>query len=122
MLYALLCYNNEAAVCGLSKEEDEAMMGRVRAAEEKIVAKSSFGPRLRLMPTTAATFVKAGQDPMVIDGPFAETKEQLLGFWIVDCASLEDAIEAGRHLAREREFGGIEVRPISAYLPPSEAK
>ena len=93
MLYALLCYNNEAAVCGLSKEDDEAMMSRVRAAEEKIVARSKFGPRLRLMPTTAATFVKAGQDPLVIDGPFAETKEQLLGFWIVDCASLEDAIE-----------------------------
>ena len=117
MLYALLCYNSEAAVCGLSKEEDDAMMTRVRAAEAKILAKNSFGPRLRLMPTTAATFVKAGQDPMVIDGPFAETKEQLLGFWVVDCASLEDAIEAGKHLAREREFGGIEVRPISAYAP-----
>lgn len=121
MLYALLCYNNEAAVCGLSREEDEAMMGRVKAAEEKIAARSTFGPRLRLMPTTAATFVRAGQDPLVVDGPFAETKEQLLGFWIVDCASLEDAIEAGRHLAREREFGGIEVRPVSAYLPPAEA-
>lgn len=120
MLYALLCYNNEAAVCGLSKEEDDAMMERVRAAEAKITRKSSFGPRLRLMPTTAATFVKAGQDPLVVDGPFAETKEQLLGFWIVDCASLEEAIEAGKHLAREREFGGIEVRPISAFIPQQE--
>lgn len=120
MLYALLCYNNEAAVCGLSREEDDAMMQRVRGAEAKIVQKSTFGPRLRLMPTTAATFVKAGEDPTVIDGPFAETKEQLLGFWIVDCATLDDAIEAGKHLAREREFGGIEVRPISAYLPPQE--
>lgn len=121
MLYALLCYNNEAAVCGLSRAEDEAMMRRVQAAEAKITEKSRFGPRLRLMPTTAATFVKAGQDPMVVDGPFAETKEQLLGFWIVDCASLDEAIEAGKHLAREREFGGIEVRPISLYLPPAEA-
>ena len=120
MLYALLCYNNEAAVCGLSKEEDEAMMVRVRAAEDKIAARSTFGPRLRLMPTTAATFVKAGQDPGVLDGPFAETKEQLLGFWVVDCASLEDAIVAAKHLAREREFGGIEVRPISAYSPSTE--
>lgn len=121
MLYALLCYNNEAAVCGLPKEEDDAMMERVRGAEAKILQKSKFGPRLRLMPTTAATFVRAGQDPMVVDGPFAETKEQLLGFWVVDCASLEEAIEAGKHLAREREFGGIEVRPISAYASPSEA-
>lgn len=120
MLYALLCYNDEASVCGLSRDEDEAMMVRVRAAEDKITAKARFGPRLRLMPTTAATFVKAGQDPVVLDGPFAETKEQLLGFWVVDCASLEDAIDAARHLAREREFGGIEVRPISAYLPPPE--
>jgi len=96
------------------------MMVRVRAAEDKIAARSTFGPRLRLMPTTAATFVKAGQDPVVLDGPFAETKEQLLGFWVVDCASLEDAIVAAKHLAREREFGGIEVRPISAYSPPTE--
>lgn len=117
MLYALLCYNNEAAVWGLSREEDEAMMQRVRGAEAKILEKNRFGPRLRLMPTTAATFVKAGEDPVVLDGPFAETKEQLLGFWIVDCASLEDAIEAGKHLAREREFGGIEVRPISVFVP-----
>jgi hypothetical protein len=117
MLYALLCYNNEAAVCGLSRDEDEAMMARVRGAEAKILEKGRFGPRLRLMPTTAATFVKAGKDPLVIDGPFSETKEQLLGFWVLDCASLEEAIEAGKHLAREREFGGIEIRPISAYVP-----
>lgn len=118
MLYALLCYNNEAAVCGLSPEEDAQMMAGVRRAEEKILERGKFGPRLRLMPTTAATFVKAGKDPLVIDGPFAETKEQLLGFWIIECDSLEDAIEAGKHLAREREYGGIEVRPISAYNPP----
>ena len=121
MLYALLCYNNESAVCGLSREEDDAMMERVRGAEARIRKKSTFGPRLRLMPTTAATFVRAGADPVVLDGPFAETKDPLLGFWIVDCASLEDAIEAGRHLAREREFGGIEVRPISTFTPQDQS-
>ena len=117
MLYALLCYNNEAAVCGLSKEEDDAMMGRVRAAEEKIVAKSSFGPRLRLMPTTAATFVKAGQDPMVIDGPFAETKEQLLGFYVGDCKSLDQALETARELAAANPGGSYEIRPIGYFAP-----
>lgn len=117
MLYALLCYNNEAALCALSPEEDAKMMAGVSRAMDRIRERSKLGPSLQLMPTTAATFVKAGKDPLVIDGPFAETKEQLLGFWIVDCDTLEEAIEAGKHLAREREYGGIEVRPIQAFYP-----
>ncbi|WP_157016304.1 YciI family protein [Mesorhizobium xinjiangense] len=115
MRYALLCYNSEAMVSHLPKADEEAMMARVRAAETKISERARIGPSLRLMPTTAATTVKAGDDPLVIDGPYAETKEQLLGFWIIECESHEDAIEAGRLLAREREVGGIEVRPLLAY-------
>jgi hypothetical protein len=53
----------------------------------------------------------------VVDGPYAETKEQLLGFWIIECDTLDEAIEAGKHLAREREVGGIEVRPLLAFNP-----
>ena len=48
-----------------------------------------------------------------MDGPFAETKEQLLGFWIIDCASLEDAIETARRFASHKQTGAIEIRPVA---------
>lgn len=117
MKYALLCYNSQEKTSCLSEGEEAAMMARVRTAEDRIRQKATIGPSLRLMPTTRASFVKAGEDPMVVDGPYAETKEQLLGFWIIDCDSHEEAVEAGKHLAREREVGGIEVRPLLAFNP-----
>jgi hypothetical protein len=48
-----------------------------------------------------------------MDGPFAETKEQLLGFWIVDCASLEEAIQTARRFASHKQTGAIEIRPVA---------
>jgi hypothetical protein len=73
------------------------------------------------MPTTAATTVRAGAEPLVIDGPFAETKEQLLGFYVIDCATLEEAIEAARLLLAPRVAAGLmsalEVRPIAIFHP-----
>src|SRR3546814_2929215 len=68
------------------------------AVHEKLAAKGRLGPVARLMPTTTATTVRPGHDPLVVDGPFAETKEQLLGFYLVDCATLEEAIEVARSL------------------------
>ena len=84
MLYAMLCYNDEDVVWSWSKEEDDAVMARLRRSSERLPA-GKMGPSLRLLPTTAATTLRKDQDPpLVIDGPFAETKEQLLGFYIVD--------------------------------------
>jgi hypothetical protein len=59
-------------------------------------SRAGSGPVARLLPTTAATTLRKGREEMVIDGPFAETKEQLLGFYIVDCASLEEALDVGK--------------------------
>ena len=57
-------------------------------------------------------------EPLVIDGPFAETKEQFLGFFVVDCMSLEEAIDAARDLARANPgMGSYEIRPIALYKP-----
>jgi hypothetical protein len=62
----------------------------------------------------------------VLDGPFAETKEQLLGFYIIDCATLEEAIEAARQLLAPRMAAGLmsalEVRPISVFFPGTSAQ
>ncbi|HEX6840778.1 MAG TPA: YciI family protein [Stellaceae bacterium] len=79
MLYTILCYNDEDAVWSWSKEEDAAVMARLTAVQDRLVKAGKLGPSLRLLPTTAATTLRKTQDPpLVIDGPFAETKEQLL--------------------------------------------
>jgi hypothetical protein len=75
------------------------------------------------MPTTTATTLRKGGEQLVTDGPFAETKEQLLGFYVVDCASLEDAIETARLLAQAATHGtgAYEIRPIATFDPGSFA-
>ena len=119
MQYAILCYHDEAAVNALTKEQDDALMAELEVVRRKLEAK--LGPIARLMPTTAATTLRAGAEPLVIDGPFAETKEALLGFYVIECASLEEAIEAARDLMAPRMAAGLmstlEIRPISVFFP-----
>ena len=62
----------------------------------------------------------SGQQRTVTDGPFAETKEQLLGFYVLDCSTLEEAIEAARGLINET--GSLEIRPIRWFAPGSGVK
>jgi hypothetical protein len=121
MQYAILCYHDEAAVGNLTREEDDALMAELALVRQQL--KDKLGPVARLMPTTAATTLRAGAEPVVIDGPFAETKEQLLGFYVIDCATLEEAIEATRLLLAPRMAAGLmsalEIRPISVFHPGS---
>jgi hypothetical protein len=121
MLYAILCYHDEAAVGSLTQEEDDALMAELEVVRRQLQDK--LGPVARLMPTTAATTLRAAAEPLVLDGPFAETKEQLLGFYVIDCATLEEAIEAARLLLEPRMAAGLmsalEIRPISVFFPGS---
>jgi hypothetical protein len=118
MLYAILCYDSEDVVGAWSKEEDAAVMERLGAVQEKLSAQGRLGPVARLLPTTAAATVRKGKEALVIDGPFAETKEQLLGFYVVDCDSLEAAIEVAQDLGRASGSAGAhEVRPLMLYRP-----
>lgn len=118
MLYAILCYHREDVVCGWSKEEDAAVMTRLAAVQGEIARAGRLGPVARLMPTTAATTLrKDGDPPLVVDGPFAETKEQLLGFYIVECASLDEALDTARKLAAANPGGAYELRPVALYQP-----
>ena len=122
MLYAFLCYNNEATVYSWTKEEDDAVMAKLAVVQDKLTKQGRLGPVARLMPTTAATTVRKSREPLVIDGPFAETKEQLLGFYIVECASLEEAIDTARDLARASSTAGAyEIRPVSLFRPGGRA-
>ncbi|WP_309090531.1 YciI family protein [Phenylobacterium sp.] len=117
MLYALLCYNAEDVVFSWTKEEDDAVMARLQVVHDKLEKSGKLGPSLRLLPTTAATTLRKSDPPMIIDGPFAETKEQLLGFYVMDCENLDEALEIARELGRANPGGAYEIRPIRLFVP-----
>src|SRR5215471_6112542 len=115
MLYAFLCYNSEEIVGSWTKEEDDMVMARLTAVQERLSAQGRMGPALRLTPSTAATTLRkggrgrrlesSGEPAVVLDGPYAETKEQLLGFHLIDCASLDEALDVARELGAANPGG-----------------
>ena len=115
MLYAIFCYNVEASVAAMTPEENDALMAKLQVVERKLAASGTLGPSARLKPTATAKTLRIGPRAKVIDGPFAETKEQLLGFYIIDCATFDEAVDVARLLAIPRSTGSLEVRPIEAF-------
>jgi hypothetical protein len=116
MLYAILCYNDEDVVWSWSQEEEKKVMGRLAVVRDRLAKAGKLGPSLRLLPTTSATTLrKTKEAPLVIDGPFAETKEQLLGFYVIDVADLDEALEVAHELAAANPGGAYELRPIAVY-------
>jgi hypothetical protein len=121
MLYAILCYHDEQHAWSWSKEEEAAVMGGLAKVRDSLVREGKLGPTLRLMPTTTATTLNKTKD-LVLDGPFAETKEALLGFYVIDVDNLEAALDVARRLAKANPYGSYELRPVLAYNPdPREA-
>ena len=116
MLYAILCYDSEDVVGSWTKEEDAAVMARLGVVQEDLARQGRLGPVARLLPTTAATTVRKGAESIVLDGPFAETKEQLLGFYLVDCETLDEAIDIAKRLGQASgSMGCYELRPVAFY-------
>jgi hypothetical protein len=123
MLYAILCYDSEAVVGSWTKEQDAAVIAKLDVVTDRLARDGRLGPVVRLMPTTTATTLRKGKETIVLDGPFAETKEQLLGFFIVECSSLEHAIETAKELGHANgSNGSYEIRPLRLFLPGSVAK
>ncbi len=122
MQYAILRYHDEKVTCAWSKEEDDDVMSKLGAVMEKPTRKGKLGPVARLLPTTAATTLRKDRDSaLVVDGPFAETKEQLLGFYVVDCASLDEVLDIARELGAVNPGGAYEIRPVSAFFDSPKA-
>ncbi|MGH6681948.1 MAG: YciI family protein, partial [Bradyrhizobium sp.] len=92
-------------------------MKKLAVVQDKLASQGRLGPVARLLPTTAATTLRKENPPVVLDGPYAETKEQLLGFYIVDCDSLDGAIEVARDLGAANPGGAYEIRPIGVFAP-----
>ena len=120
MLYAFLCYNNEDAVFSWSQEQDDTVMAALRAVQAPLEKAGRLGPTARLMPTTAATTLrKDSEPPLILDGPYAETKEQLLGFYVIECENLDAALDVAKDLGKATPGGAYEVRPLRLFRPGS---
>jgi hypothetical protein len=124
MRYMLLVYSTESPGAQ-SPEEDLRTRAGHRAVMEEAAAKGVLVGAEPLSPTATATTVRM-QDgkPVVLDGPFAETKEQLAGYYLLDCENLEEAIQWAMKIPTECQgnLGCIEIRPLRmqpAALRPS---
>src|SRR3974390_1184742 len=117
MLYAILAYHDEAHVLSWTKEEDTALMADLTRAHGRVNENGRLGPAARLGETRKARTLRGPGAGVVIDGPFAETKEQLLGFYVADFASEDAAIEAAREMRGANPSAVYEIRPVMTYLP-----
>ena len=112
MRYALLICTDETAEQALSPEESGSVLAEYGAFAEEMAKRGVLTGGERLRPTTDATTVRVRDgEVLTSDGPFAETKEQIGGFFLVDCKDLDEAIQVAAKIPGARE-GSIEVRPI----------
>src|SRR5690242_8641322 len=110
MQYALLIYTDENADTNATQQEQEAVMAAYNAFGKEFAAKITGGEAL--MPTNTATTVRTREGKtLTTDGPFAETKEQLGGFYLVNASDLDEAIQIAARIPGAAH-GSIEVRPV----------
>lgn len=117
MRYAILAYHAQGIVESFSPQEDAALMKDLLAVHGQLIEDGSMGPSGRLSLTDQARTLRGPGAGTVIDGPFAETKEQLLGFYVIDCADEAAAVAIARELKGVNETAVYEIRPISLYIP-----
>src|SRR5215210_6653374 len=112
MLYTILCYNSEKMVGSWTKAHEDDVMERLAAVQDRLAKRGKLGPVARLGQTSTATTLRKDREPFLLtDGPYAETKEQILGFYVIDCDTQEEAIEIAQDLGRENPGGAFEIRP-----------
>ncbi len=116
MKYLLLIYDNEQANMNRSPEEMTKKMDEWFKYTADLQGTGMLLEGDALQPTMAATTVRAGNPaPLATDGPFAETKEQLGGFYMVEASDLDDAIEWAGKMPHIGEGGSVEIRPIMVF-------
>jgi hypothetical protein len=122
MRYMLLIYSKETDLAKMSPEEAEEIKAGHRAVMEETAKRGIFRGAEPLKSTATATTVRIqGGKPLITDGPFAETKEQLAGYYILDCKDLDEAISWAAKIptACKGGEGCIEIRPISPIPQPT---
>jgi len=115
MRYIFLIYSRETDPASISAEEDQAIRTQHRGVQDEAGRKGVLHAAQPLQRTNTATTVRM-QDgkPLIVDGPFAETKEQLAGYYLIDCRDLDDAIEWAKKIPSgcRGAQGCIEIRPL----------
>jgi hypothetical protein len=112
MRYALLIWDEEKRQNEMTADEGQAQMAGYATFGEEMGGRGVLQGGERLHPTPATTTVRVRDgEVLTSDGPFAETKEQMAGFYLVDCKDLDEAIEVASKIPGAA-FGSIEVRPI----------
>jgi hypothetical protein len=112
MKYALLLYADEGAWVGLDPEAQSQVMAEYNDVTEDMKRAGAYLGGEGLAPTSSATTLRLRDGkPMVTDGPFVESKEVLGGFYLVECDSLDQALEWAARIPDAR-LGGVEVRPL----------
>ena len=112
MRYMMLIYGNEAAAVNATQAEQQAEMDAYNAFTQEVRASGASLVGEALHPVSAATTVRVRDGKtLTTDGPFAETKEQLGGFYLFNCKNLDEAIEYAARIPGAKN-GSIEIRPI----------
>jgi hypothetical protein len=115
MRYLLTIYEDESSWATMSPEESGRIMARYGAFGDEAKAAGAFKDGEGLQPTQTATTVRLrGGERLVTDGPFAETKEQLGGYYLLECKDLDEAIAWAAKIPGA-ETGSVEVRPVMDY-------
>jgi hypothetical protein len=117
MLYAVLAYHVEEDVTSFTPQQDAALMGELTKVHDRLTQEGRMGPAARLGATKGACVLRGPGKGVVTDGPFTETKEQLLGFYVIDCADRDAAITAARDLRQVNPTAMYEIRPLLLYRP-----
>ena len=118
MKYLLLIYENEQAFGSMSEAEQGRVFGEYMEFSSSIRKSGHYLGGEALQPTGSATTVRVkGGKTLTTDGPFAETREQLGGFYLVEAKDLDEAISLAARIPGSR-YGSIEVRPIMPTPPP----
>jgi hypothetical protein len=117
MLYAILAYHREDEVTSWSADQDAALMLELNKVHDRLTTEKRLGPAARLGATKGACVLRGPGAGTVTDGPFTESKEQLLGFYVIDCADRNAAIVAARDLRRVNPGAIYEIRPVRLYRP-----
>ena len=123
MLYSVLIYGAEGELRTLSKAQDDALVANHIRLHEKFTKERKLGPVVRLMPTTAATTLRLGNESVLMDGPFAETKDLIAGWMVIDVDNYKRALELAGELSAAPGANGdpihewLEVRPFMSAPP-----
>ena len=112
MKYVLLIYDEERTWGKLSPADQQAMMAEYRKFSEEVKASGQYVAGSQLHPVSAASSVRVREGKrLVTDGPFAETREQLGGYYLIEAANLDAALDVASKIPAAR-LGTVEVRPL----------